>query len=152
MTRLTNVVIAALIGVSCCTPAPILAQEMERVPKIEWERCGDFACLDFEETKNLARMRAQYTFLFDLVPTLRSESAAWQKAAENSMMSARFSREAYDRLFTVYTTQKEVIQKSIEARDRAETLSIFGDAMPYVIVFGVICFAGGVWLGASTGN
>lgn len=139
----------AVILILCYSTVAVAqtAPSFEKIPKPEWERCGDKACMSLEETRNLVQMRAQYVVLFDMVPALWLQAQALKDASAAHQASAFKTREAYDRLFTVYTTQEALYVKAVHDKHEARAFSVFGGALPYVIMFGVACVAGGVWAG-----
>jgi len=141
----------AVVLILCYSTAAVAqsAPSFEKIPKPTWERCGDQACMTLEETKNLIQLRAQYVVLFELVPILWAQTQAHEAAAQAYKKSSGKSLEAYDRLFIVYTTQEALYKKAVRDKHEAQAFSVFGDALPYVIVFGVACVAGGVWAGIN---
>lgn len=132
-------------------PGTVFAEELdlELVPKPNWTVEGDRACMSFEDTQLLVRMREQYTTLYELVPRLQLEADMWHDMSVEALHAADYQREAYTDLFTVYTDTENRLETEIEARTRAERFSIFQGALPWVITGAAVVFVGGVYLGAK---
>lgn len=124
-------------------------EELDRVPKPEWEVRGDQACMDYTDTQHLVRMRSQYNMFLELVPELRRETESWERTASLAMESSRVQREAYNQLFTVYTETENDLRQEVHRRVRAEQFSVFQGALPWVVLGTTAAFVGGIYIGAK---
>lgn len=140
------IIFLTLLPLTALADKPSL--DFELIPKPQWEVCGDQACMSFEDTQHLARMRAQYVTLHELVPRLSLEAQTWQSMSQTALRSAEHCHDAYDGLFTVYTETSTLLQEETQARIYAEKYAVFGGAMPWVITGLAAALVGGVYLGA----
>lgn len=152
MSTTSSKILAGLL--SALVALPVQAQQLpsvERRAKPQWEFNADTgkAELSFEETKKLVLLYNDYLYLHKTY-TLRIQLVEELRLA-NTLQNTSYLEltRAFKLQGEAYRASQAQVDVLARERNRYKRWALNGDALPWGLLVGVVCFVGGAYVGTQ---